>query len=112
MRRRCNDKSSKYYGAVGVTYCDRWELFRNFVDDMGVRPAGTTLERKDGTQGYTKENCIWATPKVQANNRRNNIVVEHEGVNKTLAQLSEDTGVNYYTLHYRHTHGNALLVGA
>jgi hypothetical protein len=52
--------------------CERWHSFENFLEDMGPRPAGYTLERENGAQGYSPENCIWATPTAQARNKRNN----------------------------------------
>lgn len=84
MRSRCfNPKNEKYpmYGARGVTVCERWATsFENFLADMGERPKGTTLDRKDNAKGYEPGNCKWSTPKEQALNsdtyakgwRRNN----------------------------------------
>lgn len=73
MIRRCTDPRAKdyaRYGARGVTVCRPWLAFAAFLKDMGERPKGRTLDRKDGTLGYTPDNCQWATPKQQANNRR------------------------------------------
>lgn len=74
MLRRCYDESHDNYhryGGAGITVCDRWrESFDNFVDDMGARPEGLTLDRIDNDQHYTPTNCKWSTPKEQANNRR------------------------------------------
>lgn len=74
MKQRClNPKSGAYawYGGRGITVCDRWrESFENFLADMGERPEGLWLERKDNSKGYCADNCEWATPKTQAANRR------------------------------------------
>jgi hypothetical protein len=74
MLRRCsNINSPNYlnYGAKGVTVCARWRnSFANFLADMGERPKGTSIDRKNPYGNYTPKNCRWATPKEQANNKR------------------------------------------
>jgi hypothetical protein len=73
MRDRCrNPKNQDYknYGGRGITVCTRWASFVNFLEDMGERLAGTTLDRIDGDGNYESGNCRWATPKEQANSRR------------------------------------------
>lgn len=68
--RNPKNKSYKNYGSRGITVCTQWNEFKNFFRDMGRRPAGLTLERKDNNLGYSPENCKWVTRKVQRANSR------------------------------------------
>lgn len=74
MHARCKyverDEEKKYIGR-GITVCAQWSDFETFLADMGERPRGTTLDRKDNADGYHKDNCQWSSPVEQARNRRN-----------------------------------------
>jgi hypothetical protein len=104
MLQRCNNP--KYigytnYGGRGIKVCERWHKFENFFEDMGECPRGMTLDRKDNNGDYTPDNCRWATPTEQANNRRSNIWKEYKGEWKTIAQWARSLDIKYGTLYSR-----------
>lgn len=73
MRKRCltvTDKDYAQYGGRGITIDSRWDSFRNFLEDMGERPEGKTLDRIDVDGNYEPSNCRWATASEQAQNKR------------------------------------------
>lgn len=89
MRRRCNDPrvtSYPQYGGRGITVCERWNKFENFLADMGHKPGPEySLERIDNDGPYSKENCKWATDIEQAQNKKNNIKVTFGGATRSLS---------------------------
>lgn len=101
----------KDYGGRGISICDRWLEkpggFRNFLNDMGERPEGCSLDRIDNDGNYCPQNCKWSTPKEQAANRRRparyvrkaRIFIEYEGELLTIKELSEKTGEPMSTLY-------------
>jgi hypothetical protein len=78
MKKRCTyTEDAANYKDRGITVCERWSKFENFLADMGPRPPGRhgkrpmyTLDRENNDKGYFKENCRWATWYQQAANRR------------------------------------------
>ena len=85
MVQRCtNPKATHFdcYGGRGITVCDRWRTFDNFLADMGNRPIGCTLDRQDNNGNYEPCNCRWATRKEQASNRRITQAVLHSHLHR------------------------------
>lgn len=89
------------YGGRGVTVCDEWRSFDRFLSDMGERPAGTTLDRIDGTKGYAPDNCRWATPIEQRRNMPQNTIIEFQGESMSLADWARRLGIDRHTLRSR-----------
>lgn len=116
MRSRCYDTGHKNYGRYGgrgVTVDDTWEDFDVFFKDMGPRPGpGYSVERKDNDGPYAPGNCMWATRKVQANNRRSNCIVYAFGEKLTLSQAvqkySSPLGIKYATVQARLARGRSV----
>lgn len=105
MKQRClNPRAPKYprYGGAGVTICPEWiDSFDRFLTDLGERPANTTLDRIDGSLGYTKDNCRWSTVAEQQRNLKSNVRIEYAGEVWVLADLAKAIGINKSTLAYR-----------
>lgn len=104
MLDRCNNQKNKYYpryGKRGIKVCERWETFDNFYADMGERPNGKSLDRIDNDQGYTPDNCRWASPREQNINKADNRRLTYQGKTQTLLEWSEELGINYNTLNTR-----------
>lgn len=101
MKGRCqnpNHPSWKWYGAKGVKVCDRWQIFENFLEDMGSKPVNSSIDRIDSSRGYEPGNCRWASHKEQGRNKDDVIVLEIEGVSYIARELSEKYGLKVDTI--------------
>jgi hypothetical protein len=97
MLRRCRrpqEDSYARYGARGISVCNRWLDFANFIADMGRRPGyGWSLERINNDGNYEPGNVRWATAKEQARNRRTSSFLTFNGRTATIAEWCEITGL-------------------
>lgn len=108
MHARCEKTYHPHYadyGGRGIKVCDRWKSFENFLADMGERPEGMTLERREGDRDYEPGNCKWATRTEQQCNRRNNSLIEWNGERLPVAEWSRRTGIKAVTLYHRIARG-------
>lgn len=106
MHYRCtNPNAHQYsnYGGRGISVCAEWRSFEAFLQDMGPAPAGLQIERVDNSGNYCSGNCIWATPKVQARNRRTTIMLTAFGKTQSLSAWAEEKGIPDQCLRQRIT---------
>lgn len=104
MMKRCHNPRSpkwKNYGGRGIKVCTRWRTFKTFLADMGERPEGLTLERKNNNKGYSPSNCKWATNSEQQNNRQNTRWITMDGITLSLAEWAVRTGMSRPTIDWR-----------
>jgi hypothetical protein len=99
-----NNKDYRYYGGRGITVCPSWrENKDNYYRDMGLRPEGYTLDRKDNNLGYCKENCRWATREEQTRNRELTLSLTYEGETRSVSEWAVLKNIPYETLKARVT---------
>jgi hypothetical protein len=105
MRERClrtNHPAFHRYGGRGIKVCARWDSFLNFLEDMGPKPGdGFTLERLNNDGDYEPDNCKWATPREQGNNRSDNRLLEFRGETLTIAEWASRLGLRHTTIRMR-----------
>lgn len=104
MRRRCYNRSYPdfhRYGGRGIKVCARWRSFSAFLEDMGERPDGTTLERIDRDGDYSPTNCKWATRKEQNRNHAINRLITIGGKTQCVAAWAEESGIGDSTIRNR-----------
>lgn len=110
MIARCSIRNSRVYSRYrgrGISVCERWRAsFAYFLEDMGERPEATSIERIDNDGNYEPGNCKWATRIEQGSNKRNNRILTIDGVSRTMAEWSRESGaVGYKTIKDRLRHG-------
>ncbi len=105
MKQRCYNPQHTYfamYGGRGITIAEAWlTSFQTFLSDMGERPLGHTLERIDNNGPYCKENCKWVTRRAQAQNRRNNRPLTHNGETLVISEWARRLGFSKQTIRDR-----------
>lgn len=93
--RGSNDvKHRKYYADRGIGVCDRWLKFENFLEDMGERPEGKTLDRIKNDLGYSKDNCRWSTSGEQLRNTRRTKMITFEGETLCMKDWAKKIGIS------------------
>lgn len=103
MMSRCNKPNNKAYanyGGRGIKVCHRWYNILNFIEDMGERPDGFSLDRINNDGNYEPSNCRWADSKTQNNNRRDNVKIVIDDVEYSINELAEITGLHYKQIWY------------
>lgn len=96
MISRCHDPRSKaysQYGGRGITVCDQWRTYENFVADMGLRPEGMSIDRINNDEGYYPENCRWATRSEQQKNKSSTKLYTNGEFTGTLVECATLVGI-------------------
>lgn len=95
-------KAYSAYGGAGITVCERWHSFPNFLEDMGPKPDWShSIDRIDSTGNYEPGNCRWATNTQQARNRSITRRITYNGQTRPVAEWAEIIGISYNTLRRR-----------
>lgn len=102
---RCSNPKStcwKNYGGRGISVCERWLKFENFLEDMGKKTSPLhSIDRKNVNGNYESENCKWSTNKEQQRNKRNSRLIEINGESKCVAEWSDISGIRQGTIWHR-----------
>lgn len=104
LHKCCSNPKSKdwpNYGGRGIVVCDRWSGetgFANFLEDMGPRPAGHSIERQENDGPYSKGNCIWAPRLEQNRNTRRSRFLTHAGRTQTLSQWAAELRISHSSI--------------
>ena len=105
--RRCYTPGTQWearYLARGIKVCKRWHAFPKFLEDMGLKPHGKTLDRKNNDGGYSPANCRWATRSEQNRNHSHNKPLTFGGRTQLLSDWAREIGIHKNTLAHRVRH--------
>jgi len=110
MMYRCYNPKHKHYqryGGRGIFVCDEWKELKSFEawSNANGYQKGLTIDRINNNGGYCPENCRWVSMETQNKNRSSNIVIDYNGVSKTLADWAKELEINWITLHNRYVRG-------
>ena len=100
MKQKCNNKkhfSYHIYGEKGIKYDPRWNVFENFLEDMGEMPEGYILDRKNHKEDFSKENCIWVKKELAFSPKTTRIIT-YKGVTKGLRQWALEYDLDHQVL--------------
>jgi hypothetical protein len=110
--RCCKPQSASYfrYGAVGITICDEWiDSYETFLSDMGRKPTSQhTIDRIDGSKGYSPDNCRWATKREQAQNRSSTVYLTLGDITLPVIEWARNLGLHKSTILVRIRNGWSL----
>lgn len=101
--KRCNNSNCnnyENYGGRGIRICNKWLKFINFLEDMGERPRGMSVDRINNDGDYCPENCKWSTRKEQNRNSRHNVLITINNKTRCLSEWCE-----FYQLPYQKVYG-------
>lgn len=104
MKNRCTNPNNDQwdnYGGRGITVCERWMKFENFLEDMGIKPDGLSLDRENNNLGYFKENCRWIPMINQQSNKRTTKFVTYKGESICIGTLARIKNFNSRALRMR-----------
>lgn len=111
MKNRCSANSGKHYKNYklrGISVCEEWKndfnTFYEWAINNGYYPT-LSIDRIDGTKGYSPDNCRWATAKMQANNIRTNVIITYNGESHTIPEWSQITNIPSYVIRNRRNYG-------
>ena len=112
MKQRClnpKNKAFAHYGGRGISVCESWKnSFSSFLDYVGPRPPGLTIDRIDNNGNYEPGNVQWATAKTQTENRRSTRLLTYKGMTLPMLVMARHLGVNQWGFRSRIDKGDSV----